>query len=219
MRYAALLSLATAAAYAQGTTPKPKAADYPLHAAAGGVEIGADYMIHSFGGAQMFIARDYLVVEVALYPKKGETVEVNAGRFMLRLNGKKQLLLPQAPGMVAASLKYDDWMQRPRFDASAGAGGVDVGTGRTGTTERFPGDPRPGQQRLPRPPQAPGAEDRSGAEPPPPVKPDEVAVETALREGPSTGPVSGFLYFAYRGNAGKLKSVELVYQDAVLKLK
>src|ERR1700733_2450745 len=92
------LALAAALPAQYGTTPKPRAEDYPRHAAAEGLSIGADYTIHSFsGGREMFIAQDYLVVEVALFPEKGKTLAVNARQFTLRLNHKKDALAPQAP--------------------------------------------------------------------------------------------------------------------------
>ena len=77
--------------------------------------------------------------------------------------------------------------------------------GRPVPVERFPGDPT-ARRRLP--PRAPEPEDRSGAEKTPEPKAEEVVVETALPEGTQRLPVSGYLYFAYKG---KVKSVELIY--------
>jgi hypothetical protein len=50
-------------------------------------------------------------------------------------------------------------------------------------------------------------------------KAEVIAVETALVEGPHHAAFSGFLYFSYRGKPGSVKTLELLYQDAVLKLK
>jgi hypothetical protein len=52
-----------------------------------------------------------------------------------------------------------------------------------------------------------------------PVKPEELLAETALPEGEHGGAVSGFLYFAYKGKAGTIKSLELLYSEAVVKLR
>jgi len=120
--------------------------------------------------------------------------------------------------MVAASLKYPDWERRPNLEAEAGVGNAGVIVGRPQTAERFPGDPRPAQQRLPRPPQAPPPENRSGLEKPEPVKADELALSAALPEGSARGPVSGYLYFAWKGKPGSIKSLELIYQGTVLRL-
>src|SRR3954449_10785368 len=103
VRYLVYLA-AAAAAFAQGTTPKPSSEDYPVHAKSGANELAAEYMVHSFSaGEQMFIAENYLVVEVAFYPPKGGSVGVETGRFGLHDNGKTPLA-PESPAMVAASL-------------------------------------------------------------------------------------------------------------------
>ena len=87
MKYLAIIAV-LAAGYAQtsrptiateGTPPKPSAAEYPVQAKSGNLEIGADYLVHSFGtGEQMYLAENYLVVEVALFPPKGESVTVDS---------------------------------------------------------------------------------------------------------------------------------------------
>ena len=226
MRWTVLLWAALAAAQApapRGTGPKPRAADYPAHTQAGQLAIGAEYMVHSFSGSgQTFVAEKFLVVEVALYPPRGATITVQAGHFALRVNGKKQAILAQAPGFVAASLKYPDWEYRPRLEGYGGAGNAGVILGRPAPTERFPGDPN-ARNRLPAPPRAPEPDNPSGADRPPQVTADEVAVESSLPEGPSRGPVSGYLYFPYTGKTRSIKSLELDYTgpegEAALKLR
>jgi hypothetical protein len=52
-----------------------------------------------------------------------------------------------------------------------------------------------------------------------PVKADALLIETALVEGPHHSAISGFLYFPFRGKIGSIKSLELLYLDAVLKLR
>jgi hypothetical protein len=42
---------------------------------------------------------------------------------------------------------------------------------------------------------------------------------TAPPEVAHRGAVSGFLYFPYQGKASGLKSIDLLFQDAVMKLK
>lgn len=200
----ALLSMAAAGLLAaqSGTVPKTRPEDYPAHAAAGKLRLGADYTVHSFSArGRTFVADAYLVVEVALYAPRGEEVMVSTSRWTLCVNGKKQPLAPQAPQFVAASLKYPDWQNTRTLEAQAGP----VILGRPVPVERFPGDPT-ARRRLP--PRAPEPEDPSGAEKTPEPKAEEVVVETALPEGTQRLPVSGYLYFAYRG---KVKSVELIY--------
>lgn len=204
-----------------GTDPRPKPEEYPASAKAGSIGVGAEYRVRSVsGGGQTWTTKDYLVVEVALYPARGERIEVSHGQFTLRLNGKKNTLLPQAPAFVAAAFKYPDWERRPTVVAEGGMGDVGVIVGRPPATERFPGDPRPRRQRLPAPPRAP--EGVPGAEPRETPKPEEVVVECALPEDPAAGPVAGYLYFPFKGKTRSVRAVELLYAGpgggAVLKL-
>src|SRR5271169_6578688 len=91
MRYWLLL-FSVGAALGQGTQTKPKAKDYEVHASTRTADIGAEYMVHSFSrGDRAYLAKDYLVVEVALFPPKGETIEVQNANFSLRINGRKVL--------------------------------------------------------------------------------------------------------------------------------
>jgi hypothetical protein len=215
-----LVLFGCAAAALAGTEPKPKPEDYPVRAQAGDVTIAAEYMVHSFAGqGQTFVAEGYLTVEVALFPRAGAPLEVNPAGFTLRINGKKRVILSQAPWHVAGSLKYPDWERRPTLTASGGIGDAGVTVGRPRSVERFPDDPRPRQERLPQPPRAPDAQDRSGLDPRERVRPEELVSEVALPEGPARGPVAGYLYFASREKASRIRSVELLYGDAVLKLK
>ena len=215
-----LLFLGFAAlAFAQGTTPKPNAEAYDVHAQAGKLALGAEFMVHSFGaGEQTFIAEDYLVVEVALFAPKGESVDVEPGKFALRFNGKKTVLFAQSPSMVAASLNHPEWRYQQGRGATAdlGVGGVNVGLGHPGQTSPFPGAP---QSRLPAPPRAPDAGAPGGLDPKEPVKPEEVLVQTALPAGVHKSPVSGFLFFAWRGKTSSIKTLELLWNDTVLKLR
>ena len=203
------------------TEHKDKATDYPAHATAGNVSIGADYLVHSIpAGNQTFVAPDYLVVEVAVFPPHGESVTIGGNTFTLRVNGKKFALSPIAPGFVAASLKYPDWEQHPRAQVEAGVGDAGVVLGQPPAVGRFPGDPT--ANRMPRAPKAPPPDDRRGIEQEEPERAEDVIAKTALPDGAAAKPVSGFIYFPYKGKAKALKSVELIYEGpsgtATLKL-
>src|SRR5438309_2338488 len=65
-----LAMLAASLAWAQYEVPR-KANEYPAHASWPEFEIGAEYLVHSIptDNGSLF-ARDYLVVEVAIYPGK-----------------------------------------------------------------------------------------------------------------------------------------------------
>ena len=199
-----------------GTSPKASEQDYAAHVKLGHLSIGAEYLGHSFSsGREMFIAKDYLVLEVALFPAKGERLSVAASQFSLRVNGRKQVVGSQAPQFVAASLK--DPELRSGLHPVAALGPVVLGA--PPPTERFPGDPN--GRTAPPPPQLP-TDDHGGADKAPPVKPEELIIQAALPEGESRKPVSGFVYFPYRGKLGHIRSLELIYAspagDATLSL-
>jgi hypothetical protein len=195
------LALTLAAQY--GTTPKASAQDYPVRAKLENLSIGAEYLVHSFSrGREMFIAKDYLVAEVALFPANGQSLLVNAGHFTLRVNGRKQALSPQAPEFVANSLKYPETSSG--LHPAAQLGPLVLGPR---PAERFPGDPT---AQTPRPPQMPTG-NPSGLDQEPPVKAEELVVEAALPEGERRQPTSGFLYFPYRGKVSRIHSLELVF--------
>jgi hypothetical protein len=176
----------------EGTKPKRTPAEYPAHAETAGLAIGADYMVRtvSADGRSAFL-KHYLAVEVALYPAPLKNAMAAASHFSLRVNGSRGAIFAQAPNIVGASIKYPDWEHQPQVTAEAGP----IIIGRQPSTPRFPGDNR---ERYPR--------DNSRAE----EGADWVA-EVALREGPTAQPVSGYLYFPYKGNPEKIRSLELIY--------
>jgi hypothetical protein len=217
---ATILLLAGVVALAQtdprglaGTDTKPEPDDYPVHASAGKVSLGAEYMVRSVQRYnRTFFARGYLVIEVALYPSKGEALTVSSKHFTVRVNGKKRVLFPESAGFVVASMKYPDWERRPTVLAGGGLGNTGVIIGGPPVTERFPGDPRPPQTRLPRQPRAPEMEDRSGLEREASVSAEEVVVHGALPEGEISEPASGYLYFAYKKKTKSIRTLDLIYQ-------
>lgn len=198
------------ACYAQAADPKPKASDYPASGRAGEVEFGAENWGHGFVTLQGAYALDqYIAVEVAVYPARNKSVVISSGNFQLRLN-RKSRLLAQAPGLVAASLKYPDLDHQPRIEGEAGMGDAGVILGRPRQTSRFPGDPRAQTNPLP-PPPSPG--DRPGM----PQKQEKLTIDQILDRAalPSVEigrPASGYLFFPYRGKMKSLKSIELLYE-------
>ncbi len=219
MRFWLLIGVA-GVLFGQGTDTKPKPEDYEVHAQAKGAVIGAEFMVHSFSrGEASYLAPNYLVVEVALFPPKGSTLTVQNGNFSLRVNGKKELLFPQPASMVAAGLKHPEWEMpggaQPSGSVSRGNRGVILG-GPVYNPSPFPGSNPPGTTLPPRveiPKDNPSGVEKEE------VKPEELVVQTALVEGEHHAPISGFLYFAYRGKISGIKTLELLYEDAVLKLR
>lgn len=213
MRWILFFCCVAAALGQGGTDPKPKAEDYEVHGRSKDLAIGAEFMIHSFSGqGQTYIAKDFLVVEVALYPPKGQSIDVNEGTFALRINGRKQALTPAQPQLVVTSLEHPEWQTGPRLEGGGGLGAGGVIFGRP-TPQQVPGgQPRPNP--LPSP-----ADNPTGIEKEPRVTAQELLVQTALPEGNYRGPVSGYLYFAYKGKTASIKSLELLYEDAALQLR
>ncbi|HYO79780.1 MAG TPA: hypothetical protein VES20_00135 [Bryobacteraceae bacterium] len=194
-----LLAFTAAAVLAlgQGTETKKRVEDYPIHASAGEVQLGAEYNVRSVSSGQVsFMTDDYLTVEVALFPPR-EGMKINAGSWALRVNGKKDLILAQTPSMVASSLKYPDWNRQRGVVAAAGP----IILGAPQQVPRFPGDTR----GAPTPPISGQTEEQ------PPQDIGAILMQISLPEGPRRQPVSGYLFFPWRGNLTKIKSVELLY--------
>lgn len=205
-----VLWLVTALMAQRGLEPKPKAADYPVSARGAGIEIGAEYLVHTLqSGKDSFFVPDFLVVEVAVYPAKGEIVALSSGQFWLRINKKKQVLMAQPAGFVAASLKYPDWNYRRSVQGGVSMGDAGIILGRPAPVGRYPGDPS-ARPRLPEPTKIP---QQQQVEREPQQTGDQAATETALPEGKTEKPVSGYLYFDYKGKAKNIKSLELIYRN------
>ncbi|MGO9095973.1 MAG: hypothetical protein ACLQGV_12190 [Bryobacteraceae bacterium] len=195
-----------------GTTPKGSPADYPVHGKLGEIELGAEYLVHSvWSDGQTYFVPGYLVVEVAVYPPKHQTIDVATAHFALRINGKKgDGLAPAAPELVAFALKYPDPQQQRGLQTTGQMGPIILGPSTT-TQGRFPGDP----QAPPTPPAPPVPDQNAAGIEKPPVRPaDQAVVDAALPVGDASGPVAGHLYFAYQGRLKSLKSLELIYRSA-----
>jgi hypothetical protein len=206
----AIFFLTAASMWGQGSEPKPKATDYPSHEKAGELQIGAENWGHGFSSKDgTFTLEGFIAVEVAVYTERNIPVRIAAGEFTLTINGSKVALLPQPTELVAGSLKYSDWGQRPELVGTAGAGVGDIIFGRRRTEERFPGDPRArGGVNLPRAPEP----EPQGAPAKPAVTVGEALTHAALPAGEVHPPVSGFLFFAYRKKMKGVKTAVLNYE-------
>jgi hypothetical protein len=206
-----VLGLAPVLCAQRGLEPKAKASDYPASARGASVEIGAEYLVRMLqSGEDSFFIPDFLVVQVAVYPLGVEPVRISSDQFSLRINRKKQVLVAQPPGFVAASLKYPGWNSRPRLETGASIGNTGVILGRPAPVERFPGDPS-ARRRIPEPPKIGQTPQQAGKEPRQTA--DQAAVERALPDTKLEHPVSGYLYFAYQGKTKSIKSLELIFRD------
>ncbi len=211
MRLTAILVLFLAPVLGQISPPKEKASDYPVHASLSGMELGAEYLVHSLPGPKgVIFIRDYLIVEVAAYPTNLVGGEWKKEQFSLRINRKGAAILPESAGMVAASVKYPDWEQRPHTAVQAGIDDRNVSIGQP-SVARFPGDPT---SSRPIPSPVPEQESPTGEGTEPELTVDQICERQALYDGPFRKPVNGFLYFPFEGKLKSIHSLELLYEAA-----
>jgi len=168
------------------------------------MEIGAEYLVHSIPSEKGdYFAKEYLVVEVAIFPTTKSGLKISSGRFTLRIN-KKSTLSAQSAGMVAAALKYADWEQRPQMTATAGP--LIYGAPQGG---RFPGDPTT-PRPLPNP--VPSQTGSGNVEKQSDLPIEEAISRAALPEGVITEHVKGCLFFRFEGKLKSIKSLDLIYE-------
>jgi hypothetical protein len=144
------------------------------------------------------------VVEVAFFPAAKNGIKISSAHFTLRINNKSSLGA-QSSGMVAASIKYPDWEQRPNMTAQAGP----LIFGAPPAVGRFPGDQRESRPLpTPRVPDQTGTGD-AGQQRDLPI--EEAIAKAALPEGLSSEPVKGCLFFRFEGKLKFIKSLDLMY--------
>lgn len=208
--------------WAQGTRTKVAPAEYPVYKELPRVTLAAENLGHNIPTDRGAVfTRDYIAIDVAVFAADKGSLTFSAGQFDLSIN-RKPAVLPQTSGMVAASLKYDDWTDRPRMSGSGGLGGVDVILGEPVPSARFPGDTTGRRSRLPGPPRVetndPNVPNQQ------PVSIEDLVQRASLPSGETlVAPFSGVLFFPYQGKLAKIKSLELrysgTYGDAVLRLR
>lgn len=217
---AALIS--TLAFAGDGRTPRSSSADYPVHqdikgATIAAIRVPAEQLNKTFPSD---FAKKYVVVEVAIYPKDGATVDVAAMDFVLRLANSESR--PDTPEEIAGLWRphtaHPDVASKTHVTNETGvivASGTDPVTGRrvtnTGTYERVGvsngDDPN-------RPVQYP-----TGSS----VDADRMEAQLAkweLQDGKTSSPVAGYIYFPVPAKKSK-GELELQYsrEDASANLK
>ena len=216
MRVANTLFLIALCALAapKGTVPRVDASRYAAHA---GETVGAS-LLSPEQTRNVFasdLARCCVVVEVALYPESGRSLEVSLGDFALRIAGTDTAAKPSSAKVVAGSIQKGNASDRnitispqvgigyetgrPYYDPVTGerrggglrtSAGVGVGVGQT-------------------PPAAATTRDRE-------VMELELS-EKGLPEGAASAPVAGYLYFAITPKK-KNASYQLEYRKVTLRL-
>jgi hypothetical protein len=196
MRHSLVCAGLAAVMFGAGTEPRKSAQDYPVRAVLDKGEMGAEYMVRSIPSEGGPVTADYLVVEVGIFPAKGQEWKVSTDTFHLRINKDAYGFSTASPSAVAMEMKNPRW-------STYG----DTSTSPRPQQERFPGDPS-ARRRVPDAPRAP---DDATFQKKPQKADWEWVEELALPEGPAKGPVSGLLYFPYKGSAKKIKAAWLDY--------
>ncbi len=196
---------------ADGTIPRPKAANYPSHVEIGSVEVGA-LLLKEPDVKQRFAAKisdAYLVVEVAVYPQQGERIEVLPDNFVLRLTSTEIALRPESPMVVAGATQKTGSPNRDIRVIPRAEVGIQTGTRYPDPRydPNYPGyDPTYDPRYDPRYPRRGGVYTTTGvgvilggSDPrAPSSKGDNAATELSeksLPSGPTSKPVAGHLYF------------------------
>jgi hypothetical protein len=208
-------ALATLVVAGDGIPPRSSSADYPVSRPTPSATIAAilaapDQVKRIFPAE---VGKKYVVVEVAIYPQPGETVDIRSLDFGLKFAGDVTRY-PATPQEVASV-----WREKKSDPLSPGHG-VDVTT-ETGVTYSSGTDPVTGQRTkgwstyegvgvgVGRPQNAPP--------PPPGYDPnmlEAVAREKALPEGKTGDAVAGYLYFPVPAKKHKGDTLELKYSAA-----
>jgi hypothetical protein len=187
-------------ASADGLHPRPAATDYPAHEQAG----GATYAAASLSKEQVrktFVSNlssKYIVLEVAVYPAKDGTLQLNRDDFFLRIGNSGDVIRPVAAEVIAGIIQRQNTPAAPsRSDIAVyPTAGVGYESGTTPDGRRVHGWDTSagvgvgvGGSPAPYPYPAPGASDRDRN-----VMAAELS-DKSLPDGTVTAPVAGYLYF------------------------
>jgi hypothetical protein len=182
------------AAQDPGIAPRPSASDFPAHSERANVSVGAALLTpeeirHAFATD---LAKNYMVVEVALYPS--QPVAVKRSEFTLVVPGTHNALRPLAPRTTAAAVQKRNASGRDvtlypganvGYESGPYGRGVDTGVG-LGVGIGAPGQDRPAASDA----------DRR-------VMEQELS-DKSLPEGSFSKPVAGYLFFPLSKKAPNL---------------
>ena len=188
-----------------GVPPRASATDYPVQGQADTATIAAA-IVPSNQVSKMFsddIARDYIIVEVAIYPRNGAPFEVASSDFALRV-GQKTGRADRPIDVYPWHEKRDPLKRLP----------VDV-TAESGVTYGRGNDPLYGQRQGAGTYSGVGVSGPARDDPPPPDPRADPRVlygkvqRFALPEGPTSTAIAGYLYFPQFSKHKKSDDIEL----------
>jgi len=219
-------ALALALPLAAATVPRASPSDYPAQSSRPELVLAGEFYGRSAPTRTGTIfTGHYVVVEVAVYPARGQRVTVHPSELRLFINGAKYGLLPQSGSVVAGTLKWYGYEREPGVQIGGGVGPIYIPS-QPRQGPNFPGDPTDRQPTRPKAPE--GGQDPNGnnrADKRVAEDPAEALPQMELESGETLHPVSGYLYFYWPAHTKKLRNVELRWETmwgkpprAVLKL-
>jgi len=196
-----------------GVQPRANRSDYPVRRDSLNATIAAALLPPELA-KKIFppeVNKDFVVVEVAVYPLEGQTVDVDSFDFGLKF-GAGEVSHPRVPEEIISMWLEQSAPEPPRK--------VGV-TGETGVVYTSGNDPATGRSHGWGTYSGVGVESGNPAPPrPPPIDPRDLKANLrakALPEGPAVRPVAGYLYFPLPSKKRKSGPLELQYlKDAVL---
>ena len=112
---AALSAIALAADAQSGIRPRSSASDYPAQESAGVATIGAAVVPpEQVKGLFSTDLKNYVVVEVSVYPEAGKTVDLAREDFALRIGASQDVIRPANPRAVAGTIQKQKAPPPPR---------------------------------------------------------------------------------------------------------
>jgi hypothetical protein len=197
----AVLSIAAFAGDA-GVPPRVSSGDYPVHGSVKGAVIAAA-IVPSDQVAKMFsseIAKQSVVVEVAIYPENAQPFEVASSDFSVKMG--RQLAYAERPQDVAPWRENRGQLGRE----------TDVTT-QAGVIYQRSSDPVNGTRQTVGTYSGVAVSDHPAGPPAPPApaRSTDKIQRRALPEGQTRSAVAGYLYFAKYSKVAKTDSLELHY--------
>jgi hypothetical protein len=215
--FLACLITCTALASDPGVPLRPSAKDYPVQGQAGTAKIAAA-IVPPNQVSKMFspdISKQYIVVEVAIYPETGVPFDAESSDFALRVG--------QRVGRADQPLDVAPWPENRR---PAGSAPVDVTT-ETGVIYQRSNDPVYGRQQSVGTYTGVAVTAPGGPNVPPPPDPrtdpsviNDKVRRLALAEGDTKVAIAGYLYFPQYAKRKNSDEIELKYakDDVTLNL-
>jgi hypothetical protein len=198
-----------------GLKARPGPADYPAHESVPEVTIAAAVLTPDQAKSQFATdMREYLVIEVGVYPADGKSLDISTGDFALRAGGRGDIVRAANPRAIAAASQRKNAPQtsNPSDITLYPTATVGVGSGRDPITGRRSTGVYTGAgvgvgiggSGMPPDPPGPASTDRDRE-----VMQLELS-DKMLPEGKTSAPVAGYLYFPLPAKA-KSAGLELHY--------